>query len=320
MDMKDDLLISYLLGEADALDCARIEQWITKNPANRQRLNHFLLILETSKSLGPAYFIDPADSLARLKYKFEHRPRAAATWRLINPYFWMKVAAVLVVVLGIGYLYSTFPRQITSASQNFVRLDTLADGSVVTLNRHSALRYPKQFSGQKREVELLEGEAFFSVTPAPTRPFLIKAGSSIIQVVGTTFNVKRKTDSVEVIVKTGVVKVAAHGKITTVYAGEQILVTPGPSSSAVEQTSDLLYEYYRTHDLVADNTPLWRIVDVLNDTYDVHIVIRDSNLADLTLTTTFKNESLANILKVISKTFRIRIVRQDQQTLFLYQQ
>jgi ferric-dicitrate binding protein FerR (iron transport regulator) len=77
-----------------------------------------------------------------------------------------------------------------------------------------------------------------------------------------------------------------------------------------DEVSDQLYKYYRTKEFVCDETPLWKLVDVINEAYNSHIVIGSPALRDMTLTTTFNNESLEQVLNVISITFNIKIIRE----------
>ncbi len=44
--MTDDLLVSYLLGEADDPTRDSVEQWIIENPANQKYFEHFRIIWE----------------------------------------------------------------------------------------------------------------------------------------------------------------------------------------------------------------------------------------------------------------------------------
>ncbi|MBQ6793663.1 MAG: FecR domain-containing protein, partial [Butyricimonas sp.] len=62
----------------------------------------------------------------------------------------------------------------------------LADGSVVTLNAGSELKFPEEFRDSLREVEFT-GEAYFEVEKSD-KPFIVKAGDSRVQVYGTRFN------------------------------------------------------------------------------------------------------------------------------------
>jgi ferric-dicitrate binding protein FerR (iron transport regulator) len=75
--------------------------------------------------------------------------------------------------------------------------------------------------------------------------------------------------------------------------------------------TDQLYNYYRSKLFVADNTPLWRVVEILNEAYDANIVIENDQHRDLPLTTTFKDESLDNILHIITETFKITAVKEN---------
>ena len=65
---------------------------------------------------------------------------------------------------------------------------TLDDGTKVWVNSMSKLKYPVQFSGNTREVEL-EGEAYFEVAHNPEKPFIVKTPTYDIEVLGTSFNV-----------------------------------------------------------------------------------------------------------------------------------
>ncbi|HEY1006091.1 MAG TPA: DUF4974 domain-containing protein, partial [Sphingobacteriaceae bacterium] len=78
--------------------------------------------------------------------------------------------------------------------------------------------------------------------------------------------------------------------------------------------TDNLHNYYRSRKFTADNTPLSRMVEVLNDAYRANIVLEDPALGDLRLTTTFSDDSsLDTILGVIAETFELKVERNDGQ-------
>ena len=124
-----------------------------------------------------------------------------------------------------------------------------------------------------------------------------------VTVVGTSFNIKSENGNTEVVVETGIVRVTRSGKTVELVAGEKIVIHPGDSVAAKEAVTDKLYNYYRSKEFVCDDTPLWKLVQVINEAYDVNIVIGRKELNDLTLTTTFNNESLDQILEVIRLSF-----------------
>lgn len=65
---------------------------------------------------------------------------------------------------------------------------TLADGTKVWMNAASSLKYPVQFSGNERVVELT-GEAYFEVAKDAAKPFKVKSSGQTIEVLGTHFNI-----------------------------------------------------------------------------------------------------------------------------------
>uniref|UniRef100_UPI004029C3B7 FecR family protein n=1 Tax=Butyricimonas virosa TaxID=544645 RepID=UPI004029C3B7 len=77
-----------------------------------------------------------------------------------------------------------------------------SDGTEVILNAGSILRYPVDFAGDKREVELV-GEAFFKVAKSD-KPFLVRMGENNITVYGTQFNVySRENHDLEIVLVEG---------------------------------------------------------------------------------------------------------------------
>lgn len=84
-------------------------------------------------------------------------------------------------------------------------LFTLDDGSVVHLNTQSILTV--RMTESSCDLDLTRGEAMFEVAKDPTRPFRVKSGSVVVQVIGTRFNVYRRNDGVQVTVVEGEAKV-----------------------------------------------------------------------------------------------------------------
>jgi len=65
----------------------------------------------------------------------------------------------------------------------------LSDGTIITLNSETTLKYPATFDGPTRDV-YLNGEAFFDVAKDHAHPFIVHAGKMSVRVLGTAFNIK----------------------------------------------------------------------------------------------------------------------------------
>jgi len=113
---------------------------------------------------------------------------------------WYSAAAVILIVISFfTYKSLTAPNlngaqlavkwQQTTTRPTVKSVVTLADGTVVTLNSATTLRYPDSFNGKTREV-YLDGEAYFDVHKDHLHPFIIHTNKMNIRVLGTSFNVK----------------------------------------------------------------------------------------------------------------------------------
>lgn len=306
--ITDDLLVKYLLGEATPEEQEQVQQWIAASEENKKYYGHFKNILESSKRMAAVSTVNEEAAWQRFQKRI-HNPEQKAV--ILKPLFmWWRVAAIIIVIAGAGLLtYNVFQKpmpDVVVQATAYIIADTLPDGSVVTLNKNSTISYPQKLKGDTRAIAL-KGEAFFNVTPNKNKPFIITVNDVTIRVVGTSFNVKSSNGNTEVIVETGLVQVTRNNKTIALKPQEKVAVTKEDTALVKQQVQDQLYNYYRSKTFVCDNTPLWKLVAVLNDAYNAHIVIERKGLENLPLTTTFNNESLDNILQIISTTFNIQV-------------
>ncbi len=128
-------------------------------------------------------------------------------------------ASILIPILIISTVY--FYKEMDHYKQipNIVSVNkgqragiTLPDGTIVHLNSESKLTYTPDFNGKLREV-VLEGEAFFEVTPNKEKPFIVKTSVFDVEVLGTSFNVSVYNDEniVETALMEGKVKLTMQG-------------------------------------------------------------------------------------------------------------
>lgn len=314
-DMMDELLVKYLADEATPPEQELVEEWISSSEANRHYFQHFQLIWNESKELAVAAPIDENKAWQ----KFQRRVEKEEARKNPGLFGWWRIAAsILIIVGGIWFTSSILNKGTTEAeilsiaSVNEVKKDTLPDGSVATLNKHSVLTYPYSFKGKTRKVKL-EGEAFFKVKANKEKPFIIDVNDVQVKVVGTSFNVKSNNRVIEVIVETGIVQVTKDGQMIELQAGERTSLGQNDTVATKQVSDDKLYNYYVSKTFVCDNTPLWKLVEKLNEAYNTNIRIERDELRKLPLTVTFDEESLDTILNIISQTLMIKISRNDNE-------
>ncbi|WP_419700352.1 FecR family protein [Mucilaginibacter sp. NFX135] len=318
--MDDDLLVKYLAGEATPAEHQQVEDWVAASETNRKLFDDFKLIWD--QSLITERDVNKDDAFIRLQKRINSNTPVLRNTMIkkLSRKQWIGIAASVILICTV--LWLTFNHVYDNGSVSFVRIDSkdkvhtqsLPDGSVITLNTRSTIVYPGRFTGNIRPVSL-SGEAFFKVSPDKTKPFIIKVNDVTVRVVGTSFNVKSRNGKTEVIVETGIVQVSKKQNSVDLNPGEQVTVTKEQGLLPKQQSKGKLYNYYLTGQLVCDKTPLSEVVQALNEVYGAHIVIANKLLESLPITTTFKGQSLNEVLDVISGTFKITVVRKNQQIL-----
>lgn len=310
--MTDDLLVKYLVGEAAAGEIQAVEKWLAQQPANQAYYNQFRQLWQQSLALAPQMDISETAAWNRFKEKAQQRPVTKPVTRSIP---WIKIAALFMVAALGGLVYIIASKEkhrnpVKVVALNNPLTDTLTDGSVVVLNKHATISSPVVFDGAERRV-VLTGEAFFTVAHNTQQPFVVDCNGLSITVVGTSFNVNPADSGTAVIVETGRVLVTQGAQTLLLLPGEKVFVNRKGGQMEKTKNRDQLYRYYRNRDFICDGTPLWKLVQLLNESYDAHIVIENKSLAGLPISTRFNNEPLDKIMTVIAQTFNITIEKKD---------
>ena len=316
----DDLLVKHLTGEATEAEVLQVKQWLANDEANKQYFDHFKLIWEESVQLASVTLVDEQGAWDRFQNRVQEGKFPSTktrVWSMNNPL--MRAAIVTGLIVGIAaltfFLFHNNPGTVVSMATiqatDAVKADSLPDGSEVTLNKHSQVSFPEKFTGNRRVLQL-NGEAFFHVKPNKNKPFEVHTNNVTVTVVGTSFNVRSRGDTTEIIVETGIVEVATEKQTVLLRAGQKAITGIGITEAILQkqENTDQLYNYYRSRKFVCDGTPLWKLVEKLNEAYDVQIVFANDAIRNKPLTTTFDNEPLDNILNIIRSTFNISVAKE----------
>lgn len=100
----------------------------------------------------------------------------------------------------------------------------LEDGTSIRLNAGSTLRYPVRFSKNRRQV-YLEGEGYFEVAKDPERPFVIESHGTLVEVLGTSFNVSAYKDDNKL------VTTVVSGSVKVSRGDDQVVLLPNQSAT-----------------------------------------------------------------------------------------
>lgn len=259
-----------------------------------------------------------------------------AWWRrtITAPTFYVTLATAAVVAVGI---YAWQPkgkaeRPDTVMAQSGVKVLpgpeklTLADGSVVELNEGG--RIQTDFTPGERRVRLTAGEALFTVTKNPARPFIVEAGAVSVRAVGTAFDVRRGSAEVEVLVTEGKVRLErpATGDRPTaptpLVAGQRAVIDAVDLARAPHISSILPAEFehdfaWRAVRLDFANMPLTEVVAEFNLRNTQQLVIADIETGKLRLGGTFRADNVDGFVRLLEATLGVTAERRSDGSILL---
>jgi transmembrane sensor len=182
---------------------------------------------------------------------------------------------------------------------------TLADGTQVTLNSESSIKYPATFEGKNREV-YLSGEAFFDVKHDIEHPFIVHTSKFNIRVLGTAFNVKCYDDdqAKETTLIRGSISVSFPGKPneTVLLKPTDKLVVQNEHYSLSKQTysnqsgSGIIETAWLNNRLSFKNEPFDQLANSLSRRFGATIKFKNNSLKNSTFTGDFEREDLNQVL------------------------
>lgn len=191
----------------------------------------------------------------------------------------------------------------------------LHDGTVVWLNARSRLRYPNQFSGTERKVEL-DGEAFFEVSRNEEAPFVVSTEKLDIKVLGTKFNVfayKGKNEFTTALIE-GSVKLYKPDN-------ESVAMFMSPDDYAELKDGRLIKSKISSTDFLLwkegiyafDDIPFGEIIKRLELYYDITIEIRNKNLNTYKFSGKFRQrDGIESVLKTLQKIYYFSYVKDEE--------
>ncbi len=274
----------------------------------------------------------PTEELASLSSAIIQQGTVRSLW----PTRVLAIAASIVLVLGLGYLFLIYRpnseadtalaeispvltanyREVLNSEAKPHQL-TLHDGSVVTLYQHSRLRYPTQFSPNLREV-YLSGKAFFSITKNPKRPFWVHADHISTQVLGTSFVVTTEGKNANVEVRSGRVSVYTRKDMRQARQLQKnesvgVVLTANQQVAFIEKEDRLVksvvqqpivLQPVKANSYVFDEAPLAQVFSQLEKTYGLPVMYDPLTIRNCFITANLAGESLFDQLNLVCRISR----------------
>lgn len=339
MSEKEEIwsvIVRYLDGGMDDADSMKLEAWLSESNENRRVFHSVSQIWKASEDRSQDVLIKElnlekdwesiSDHISQTDVK-KKSARVLKFKRLRKRHQLfsnlMKVAALLLVALTSGFLtlkyapvqqmqdYEPVFNEIQTSAAERARIE-LGDGSKVVLNAGSKLIIPENFSQKSREVEL-QGQAFFDVQSEKNRPFRIKSQTGVIEVLGTSFDVRSYSgeERIEIVVREGTVELSRQYDpaqkliVNEGYMGSILVLENKMNLMSVEDLDS--YFSWMQGRLVFKNDSLEKVFRHMERIYDIEVIYRvsDTSVLEKEFSADLKTRSIEEVMNVIKMAMNI---------------
>ena len=332
--LSSDSFVAWIEGKATDKERERWQSWIEDDPA-RKELVHKAKVLHLNIEFSPGKYPEVEAELDRLYHQLREEEQSSKPkiFQITRKTYYSSVAAIvilLVAVMGvIGYMnpeiYSESTEQspqnefvINKTTDGQKKLLTLSDGSKITLNANSRIKYPADYYGGDLDI-WLEGEAFFDVVHFEgdaERSLTVHVTEGSIKVLGTKFNVNTYDDGTEVVLVEGSVSVAKKNSNNEV-SGSKVL-KPGEMSRisqldqqiTVSKVRSELFTSWTEDKLIFDKTPLRKVIKRVEHLYEVRFELGDQELEQTPISGSLPNNNLEVFLNALEDLMEQPIIKE----------
>lgn len=300
----DELIDRARRGEATADELAQLDAWRRASSANARHHDDALRILVAARALGTAAAVPDAtrptarEIIARATSRRLQRRFTAVRW---VPW---AIAAAAAIVAAVALRARTGDETVAAGDWRAAEVVTganelatvqLGEGSVVRLAPSTRLR---MLAGRGRAVSL-EGRAFFAVQRIPSRPLRVHTHAGEARVLGTRFELAAGEGELHVKVLEGRVALTTKRGEVEVGAGQESAVRAGTATKPTPLGAPTAVASWAGTFLAFQATPLRDAARDIERVYRTAVTISDSALAVETITATFTDRPVEEVVNVV---------------------
>lgn len=308
----------YLAGEASREEAVEVRRWLDEHRSDAELV---AALERLTRAVPESRPVDVEAALRRVKAR-PTPPRVRVTLpargqirRWVTQTEFLAAAAAIILVAGVflfdevrGLVRGDRPAtySTTVGQRDSVRL---ADGTLILLGPATRVAV------RGRDVDLT-GEAFFRVVHNDERPFIVRAGGSVIRDIGTEFTVHSDgAAAIRVAVQEGSVALRRGTDSVMLQQGDVGRIAEGrvealPGGATAEDFA------WMHGELIFRDTPLSTVIADLRRWYGVEVRVADTALLQRRFTGMFTTEPRERVLDVIAMTLPARVERRGDTAYF----
>lgn len=303
--------------ECDMRDRGAFEDWLALSPSHVEDYLDAERIHSIAASLGSDDLLRAATRSAKRDVRGDTRRRRVG-WG-------MAMAASLLLVCGAVLWFARAPTSTPMLAQYATavgeqRAVTLADGTQLLLDTDSIVT--TRFDDETRVLGVLHGRVQLVVAEDRQRPFVVEAGASTIRDIGTTFQVSRWDDVVNVGLIDGAVTVTvgaggSAAATSTLSPGEQVSVDAAKLQARRPLDIAVALGWPRG-DLIFKDRRLDSLLQEMNRYAKTPLRLADPALGAVTVSGVFHHDDQAALVAALERGWSLRVERRDDREIVLH--
>ena len=322
--MEDPIFRQWVQQPTKDLDqfWSMVQQHYPAQQAPIEKAKTLLLSLNATFEQSQANEQEIEQKLQQLLPKVTHQGKLKGQAVVVRRRPFLRVAAAVTLLIISGavawLLLNPSSKEMLVYQTAFGEWETilLPDSSIVELNAHSILKVEKDWvKGTDRKV-WLDGEAFFKVKkqPATNAKFRVITDELAVEVLGTAFNVHSRSDHTQVFLEEGSVKLDLEQqdqKAIVMEPGEWIRYS-GEKQAVTTRVKDVPKWHitsWKDGVLLFKETPLYMVLNRMEEIYGVPFEVADSSLIDRKITAGIPMEKFDIALPILEKALNLSITR-----------
>jgi ferric-dicitrate binding protein FerR (iron transport regulator) len=321
---KEKIILKYLSGEATEGELQQLQNWVKESVTNESELAELKnsYAMAASKLSGDLYKADFNLLINQFQNKGKKRYSISKYYKISASIFFPILLAITGFLVYQNFLSKEQPvytEVIAPPKHNSQVL--LSDGTQVWLSPESKLIYEQHFGEKIRKVKL-EGEGYFEVAHDKKKPFVVETNNLDINVLGTSFNVESYTEDELVRVtlvrgSVGLVSKKLENQVALI-PGDRFTFNLQENTASIEKVNTEIYRLVKDGLLIFKRNNLNEVCRKLERWFMVPIEYDGTGNTDLEFTAKFEDESLTQILKIVSETFPIDYYIKNNKVMITY--
>lgn len=316
--MNESLLLRYLNHSCSLSELNEVEQWMNEDKTHAEYIFEAERIWNLKHEIYYSDKVVLEKAFSQIQDKIS-RPEITGrrNKNLLRLFWWqIGVAAAIIILLVMNLSQKNYIKNQNTVAQvwntifvpkGHMSSVVLSDGTKITLNSETVLRYPSMFNEQNRMVEL-EGEALFEVNHDNVHPFIVKTEKLTVKDLGTIFNLKTyPSEQAVVSLSEGKVEVESIDKRNkiTMNPNEKVFYSESTGMSLQRVNDARLESSWTKGEGAYKDMKLEDICNDLERRYGVNIFIDNPSLKNEIFTCHYKGGTsviqIMNLLKYTKK-------------------